>query len=769
MKRILSMTLAMSIGSAMLGGCKDNTSSDQNSSTFKELNGRIAELNEANERNKATIGSQGNEIALLKEQKASDKAAFEARLAVLQKASDEGQDIPTELKERLTELEALRKDIDANASLTTEERKNFTDRLARLEEAITARPKPENAILAALPPMGFVNWTRFQCKIQVPLPSSPKLGAVDGISAPLNGSVYENESVKADSYSYQHFMLDQARALKDSGLQEAGFAAVNVDDCWMDKSRDSKTNELKGGEFWNQGKPNKGFDSDLSNYGSYLHAMGFKFGLYSAATPGTCSQYPGSANYEAIDAATLVKWGVDSLKYDHCPKEGDPVRDIKVAYTAMADAIAAANATRKRKIAFYESPPAYYRNWDSKKYEVMNWIRPLGQMWRVGWDIDNFDPAKPEKSPWTTNRSRWPAGVVEAFYETVPLARYNGPGAWNDADQLVIGDYGLTTDEEKSQFALWSIMGGPLLLSTDVRRLTDAYLNDPANAKNTVDRLMASRKILTNKEIIAVNQDPLGVGGYRAWQSDPSGSAGMEVVVKPLSGDRLAVVILNKSNTQLQTQKIDMKKIGIFLPDPDKCAVTAQDLWDDAGTAKQLPKNEFYSGNIPAHGNAMYRLAASCEKKAVPITPTGQIYTTALKDTIQGLCLAATGLTAGSTLTLAKCNGADTQIWMRDIKNHRVKLVASPDLCLADGNLNTCTDADPKQNFAYYLNGALANSPSDVSAPAPNYPPQGASCLDISGGTLREGQKVSRYACGGGVPYNPNAINQIWTAPGAPG
>ena len=125
--------------------------------------------------------------------------------------------------------------------------------------------------LAAKPPMGFTTWSRFKCKAQDKLDSSPELMPIKDISAPLN------DDLKSETYSFQHFMLDQARATKDSGLLAAGYQYVNVDDCWMNRARD-KNGALQGASGWTYGnwpeEIHKGFDADLSQYVQYLHSMG---------------------------------------------------------------------------------------------------------------------------------------------------------------------------------------------------------------------------------------------------------------------------------------------------------------------------------------------------------------------------------------------------------------------------------------------------------------------------------------------------------------
>lgn len=661
-----------------------------------------------------------------------------------------------------------------------------TDRAAAQQPASGGTPIQPVTKLAAKPPMGFTTWSRFECSAQDKLDSSPELKPIKDISAPLN------DDLKSETYSFQHFMLDQARAMQDSGLLAAGYQYVNVDDCWMNRARDEK-GALQGASKWTYGHwrddgTHKGFNADLSQYVQYLHAMGFKAGLYSSSGFRTCQFYPASAGHEKQDAAAFAKWGIDYLKYDNCdydvdddpsdyfqwPKKEHPsaaaAKGKDQLFKTMSDALAEATKDRARKIIFEESAPAASGNDTAEKYTRMEWVRPLGQLWRVGGDIRNYTHAKSGEliNPWSSGVGDNDKGVYPSFYIAVALSRYVAPGSWNDPDQLLIGDNGMNTDEEKSQFALWSVMGAPLLLSTDVRRLTEYYQQTGRdNADVTLRHLRDSLKILTNKDVIAVDQDELGIGGYIAYQTDPAADKGMDVVVKPLSNDRLAVVVLNKNNTELQPQKINLWSIGLNLSGQG-CTVSAKDLWDGK-PEDLLSHNELWTRPIPAHGNAMFRLAAKCDGKAVKVIPTGQIYSVAGSGKA-GFCLTASSKdTATAKFAIRTCNGSDQQIWSRDIATHRIKLAAAPNLCLSiaanyDLRLDKCS-GNNNQDFSYYLNGSLANDvlmPSDKSVHTPN---STRTCLSMEDTPSVENNTVTPNWCAGSA----NDVKQIWSAPGAPG
>jgi len=301
--------------------------------------------------------------------------------------------------------------------------------------ANTARP------VALTPPMGFNNWARFQCLPQAPLDGRPRA-----------------------TYSFQDFMLDQGKALVETGLAAAGYRTVVVDDCWMERGADG---DLHGIPHWGSFKhPSEqpGFDADLTGYVGKLHAMGLLAGVYNTAGTTTCQCVAaGAAGHQARDAARFAAWGVDFLKLDNC---GASDGELPALFKAMGAALGAATKDGKRPILFDESAPAQYAPTDPAKYATMQWVRPLGQMWRVAPDIRIAHIGADGRSlynPWSFDDADqgYEEGVYQAYTDTIALSRYVAPGNWNDADQLLIGDGGMTTEEERSQMALWSIMGAP--------------------------------------------------------------------------------------------------------------------------------------------------------------------------------------------------------------------------------------------------------------------------------------------------------------------
>eukprot|EP00808_Paulinella_micropora_P030624 g21985.t1 len=247
-----------------------------------------------------------------------------------------------------------------------------------------------------------------------------------------------------------------AKALLSSGLVSAGYQYLNLDDCWMAPARDQQ------GSLY--GDPTR-FPSGMAALGQYIHAQGLLFGLYSDAGNATCEGLPASLGYEQTDAQTFASWGVDYLKYDNCHNQGIPPRE---RYPPMSQAL---NATG-RKIFFSMC------EWGID--DPATWAGALSNSWRTTGDIAN----------------NWDS-VMSVVLLNDPWWSAAGPGGWNDPDMLEVGNGGLTHDEEVAHFSLWALVKAPLLIGCDVTRLS----------KDTLS-------ILSNKDVIAINQDALGVQGH---------------------------------------------------------------------------------------------------------------------------------------------------------------------------------------------------------------------------------------------------------------
>ncbi|AUG81979.1 hypothetical protein CFP65_7398 [Kitasatospora sp. MMS16-BH015] len=615
----------------------------------------------------------------------------------------------------------------------------------------TSTAGPNGPILAT-PPMGFNNWARATCTPQAPLDGSPRI-----------------------TYSFQQYMEDNAKALADTGLIAAGYKTVTVDDCWMYRN---SSGYLHGAVNWGANTDVRdttkqpGFDYELTAYGDYLHGLGAKFGIYETSGTHTCSTTTptspnlanGSEYHEQADANSFVYWGVDQLKYDNCG-DAEPVQTLDTRMsgdlaTAVTNANAAGSATPN--VAFDISAPAGYGN-GSTKFASMNWVRPLGQLWRVGPDIYN-DYDNGATDPWNQPlgvQSGYNFGAYQSFDNSLELSRYQGPGNWSNPDMLLIGDNGMTTAEERSQMSLFSALAAPLTISTDARKFEPAYLSaHPAEAAH----LKASVAILGNTEVIAVDQDALGAGGYRVSggganaDGTPAATSGLDVVVKPLADGAKAVVVTNKGAAPAN-YTLDLKAIGF---DTTGAAYTVRDLWAHSTGSS--------TGTVPltiaSHDSAMLRITPPAGTTS---TPRGQLTVSRDSWSKASLCLDNyQSRTTGTAVDVAPCTGGSNQQWQRNADGS-VQLLQSgaSNLCLtaqsttSTGVVNgksgqwvgvaACGSAPGFQTWTYNRDGNLKLSGT-------------TKCLDVYGGaTTTAGTPVDLYSCGAA----PTGLqtNQTWAAP----
>eukprot|EP01017_Pseudomicrothorax_dubius_P039211 TRINITY_DN5980_c0_g2_i2.p1 TRINITY_DN5980_c0_g2~~TRINITY_DN5980_c0_g2_i2.p1 ORF type:complete len:424 (+),score=73.45 TRINITY_DN5980_c0_g2_i2:71-1273(+) len=291
---------------------------------------------------------------------------------------------------------------------------------------------------------------------------------------------------------------ETADALISTGLAAAGYVYVNIDDCWA-KYRD------------NQGwihEDEKAFPSGMKALGDYIHSKGLKYGLYSDAGRKTCAGRPGSLFHEEKDAQKYKEWGADYLKYDNCQSYGWLFPSWR--YIRMRDAL---NATGR---------PIYFGMCEWGLQQPSRWARPIANSWRTTQDI---------KDTW--------ASFLHIVDKQVPFTSYAAPGGWNDPDMLEVGNGGMTTSEYEAQFALWALLKAPLFVGCDVRNMS----ND-------------TRRILLNRDLIAINQDELGISGRRIWKKGDA-----EVWGGPLSGGAVAVIFFNRGELQ-ETISATFEEIG---------------------------------------------------------------------------------------------------------------------------------------------------------------------------------------------------------------
>lgn len=311
----------------------------------------------------------------------------------------------------------------------------------------------------------------------------------------------------------EQIIKEMADAMVISGMSNAGYKYIMIDDGWQG-GRDNKNNMIPDV---------KKFPSGIKNLADYIHSKGMKLGIYSDAAQLTCAGYTASLGFEEQDAKTFASWGIDYLKYDYCHAPEDSVT-AKIRYKKMADALKKSG----RDIVFSIC------EWGVRKPWL--WAANVGgQLWRTTYDI----------------RDSWKS-MMSILDINAELNNYAAPGRWNDPDMLIVGlngnkgpsgdlgGIGCTDVEYKSNMSLWCMMTAPLIATNDVRTMSSA-----------------TKEILLNKELIAINQDIAGVHAKRIKLEN-----GIEIFIKPLMNNDTAIAILNRNETK-QTVEIKFSQIGL--------------------------------------------------------------------------------------------------------------------------------------------------------------------------------------------------------------
>ncbi len=370
---------------------------------------------------------------------------------------------------------------------------------------------PPSEGLALTPPMGWNSWNKFGCDVSDAL------------------------------------LRSMADGMVKSGMKDAGYQYIVVDDCWQVK-RDEDGNIVADA---------RRFPSGVKAVADYIHSVGLKFGIYSDAGSKTCGGRPGGLGHEYQDARTYAAWGVDYLKYDWC---NTTTQDAKSSYANIRQALDASGRPIVLSIC----------EWGN--HQPWLWGKEVGgNLWRTTGDI---------KDRWA-GREKWPGGdccsngVLDIVDQQVGLESFAGPGHWNDPDMLEVGNGGMTDTEYRSHFSLWAMLAAPLIAGNDLRIMTPQI-----------------QEILTNKEVIAVDQDPLGIEGkHVAKRGD------LEVWARPLQGGNRAVILLNRGGEE--------KEIGVSWEElgyPEHLTAAVRDLW----LKKDLGKfTGTFSASVPPHGVVM--------------------------------------------------------------------------------------------------------------------------------------------------------------------
>ncbi|XP_039981656.1 alpha-N-acetylgalactosaminidase-like isoform X1 [Xiphias gladius] len=339
--------------------------------------------------------------------------------------------------------------------------------------------------LMTTPPMGWLAWERFRCDIECE--HDPK------------NCISEN------------LFIDMADRLSEDGWRELGYVYVNIDDCWSSMERD------KQGRL--QPDP-KRFPGGIQKLARYMHDRGLKLGIYGDMGTHTCGGYPGTPlDKIKIDAQTFADWEVDMFKYDGCYSNAT---EQELGYPLMSKAL---NATG-RPIGYSCSWPAYQGGLPPKVNYTQ--LGEICNLWRNYGDIqDSWDSV---------------LNIVDWVFENQDvLIAAAGPGRWNDPDMLIIGNFGLSMDQSRTQMALWAIMAAPLFMSNDLRTISSG-----------------ARSILQNKMAISINQDPMGVQGRKIVKE----KSGIEVFWRPLSNNASALVFFSRRNDMPYRYHTSLSKLN---------------------------------------------------------------------------------------------------------------------------------------------------------------------------------------------------------------
>ncbi|AEW98006.1 secreted alpha-galactosidase [Streptantibioticus cattleyicolor NRRL 8057 = DSM 46488] len=492
--------------------------------------------------------------------------------------------------------------------------------------------------LARTPPMGWNDWNAFGCSVT------------------------------------ERLVEQTADTMVASGMKDAGYTYVNIDDCWMTHSRDAAGHLVPD--------PAK-FPDGIKGTADYVHRKGLKLGIYESAGTATCAGYPGSLGHERQDAADFAAWGVDYLKYDNCNNQGVPYQQ---RYDAMRDALKATGR------------PIVYSLCEWGEDSVWTWGAATGHLWRTTGDISaSF------------------GSMLSIYRSNVRLAGYAGPGGWNDPDMLEVGN-GMSFTEDRTEFTLWAEMAAPLIAGTDLRTATPATLS-----------------LYTNRDVIAVDQDPLGRQG-----TEVSSSGGLHVLAKPLAGGDVAVVLFNE-NAAPATITTSASTAGL----PAAPSYRLTNLWSHQVTST----GGTVSAQVPGHGTVMYRVSVGGGSSV------GTTHPLAGASSARCLDVAGGATTPGTPVDIRDCDGGAWQAWTP---------TASGELRVYGGT--QCLDAydnrtSPGTPVKLWPCNGGANQRWNLDPDGTVTGVQSGLCLDVTGGNTPAGNvngtRVELWDCNGGA-------NQQW-------
>jgi len=358
--------------------------------------------------------------------------------------------------------------------------------------------------VAATPPMGWNSWNHFNNKI-------------------------DDATVRA-----------QADAMVSSGMRDAGYVYINIDDTW-EGARDAQGVIHSNSKF-----------PDMKALADYVHSKGLKIGIYSSPGAKTCAGFEGSLNHEDQDAQTYAQWGFDYLKYDLCSfttmMRG--AASPEVAHQMMLDAY-----TKMHKALVSTGRPIVFSLCQYGNDAVWRWGPSVGgNLWRTTGDISD----------------RY-ASMAAIGFGQAGLSKFAGPGHWNDPDMLEVGNGGMTLDEYRTHMSLWAILAAPLLSGNDLTKMSPDTI-----------------ALLTNREVIAIDQDPAGQQGDRVWSEGPA----LEIWARPLADGSKAVGLFNRLTIPMGME-LDFAKIGFA------SRVRVRDIWGAKDLGELSGK---FQAMVPPHG-----------------------------------------------------------------------------------------------------------------------------------------------------------------------
>ncbi|XP_060806153.1 alpha-N-acetylgalactosaminidase isoform X2 [Amyelois transitella] len=408
--------------------------------------------------------------------------------------------------------------------------------------------------LALTPPMGWLAWERFRCNTDC-----------------------KNDPDNCISDRLFRTMTD---ILVTEGYAAAGYEYINVDDCWPERERDARGKLVPDRERFPYG---------MKSLADYVHSKGLKFGIYEDYGNFTCAGYPGVVGHLAGDAATFASWGVDYVKLDGC--YALPV-DMDHGYPDFGRHL---NSTGRRMV--------YSCSWPV--YQIYAGIQPNFSsiiehcnLWR------NFDDIQ---DSWASVES-----IIDYYGNHQDVIVPNaGPGHWNDPDMLIIGNFGLSYEQSKTQFAIWAILAAPLLMSVDLRTIRPEY-----------------KAILQNRKIIEVDQDPLGIQGRRIYKH-----RGIEIwsrPILPIQGQyySYAVAFVNRRTDGTPSDvAVTLRELGLNNP----AGYRVEDLYEDVDYGVLSPQTKIKvkvnpSGVVILRADSQPPFAYNAIPTRTPYAPLNDVF-----------------------------------------------------------------------------------------------------------------------------------------------